>query len=48
MLKLKFNYWLAKTQDEFQFSSDGVVPVAKNNNGLILHGFKTRPGMNDC
>lgn len=34
------NYWLAKTQDEFQFSSDGVVPVAKNNNGLILHGFK--------
>jgi FkbM family methyltransferase len=34
------NYWLAKAQDEFQFSSDGVVPVAKNNCGLTLYGFK--------
>ena len=33
------NYWLAKIQDEFQFSSDGVAPVAKNNSGLILYGF---------
>ena len=34
------NHWLAATQDEFQFSSDGVVPVAKNDRGLTLYGFK--------
>ena len=34
------NYWLAKTEDEFQFSSEGAVPVAKNKIGLTLYGFK--------
>ncbi len=34
------NYWLDKTEDEFQFSYDGAVPVAKNNSGLTLYGFK--------
>ena len=34
------NYWLSKTQDEFQFLSEDVVPVAKNNCGLRLYGFK--------
>lgn len=34
------NYWLAEAINEFQFSSDGVLPVAKNNHGLTLVGFK--------
>lgn len=33
------NYWLTKALSEFQFSSDGVMPVAKNKHGLTLFGF---------
>lgn len=34
-----FNYWLNQVVEEFHFSMDGRVPIAKNKTGLVLRGF---------